>query len=67
MEPSELDSEEIRQRREEQRRQDEQTEEFRNCQRNFEFGGCWTNPQLWKSELRERETECRIAGRSDIN
>ena len=67
LEPSELDSEEIRQRREEQRRQYEQTEEFRNCQRNSEFGGCWTNPQLWKSELRNRGTECRAAGRSDID
>lgn len=67
LEPSELDSEEIRQRREEQRREYEQTEEFRNCQRNSEFGGCWTNPQLWKSELRDEGTECRIAGRSDID
>ena len=67
LEPSELDSEEIRQEREEQRRAYEQTEEFRNCQRNSEFGGCWTNPQLWKSELRDTGTGCRIAGRSDID
>ena len=67
LEPSELDSEEIRQEREEQRRAYEQTEEFRNCQRNSEFGGCWTNPQLWKSELRDTGTECRVAGRSDID
>lgn len=63
LEPSELDSEEIRQEREEQRREYEQTEEFRNCQRNSEFGGCWTNPQLWKSELRDEGTVCRIIGR----
>lgn len=67
LEPSELDSEEIKREREEQRRQYEQTEEFRNCQRNSEFGGCWTNPQLWKSELRDTGTECRVAGRSDID
>lgn len=63
LEPSELDSEEIKQRREEQRREYEQTEEFRNCQMNSEFGGCWTNPQLWKSELRDEGTVCRIIGR----
>ena len=63
LEPSELDSEEIRQRREKQRREYEQTEEFRNCQMNSEFGGCWTNPQLWKSELRDEGTDCRIIGR----
>ena len=63
LEPSELDSEEIRQRREEQRREYEQTEEFRNCQMNSEFGGCWTNPQLWKSELRDEGTVCRVIGR----
>ncbi len=67
LEPSELDSEEIRQEREKQRRAYEQTEEFRNCQKNSEFGGCWTNPQLWKSELRDTGTECRAAGRSDID
>ena len=67
LEPSELDSEEIRQRREERRREYERTEEFRNCQRNSEFGGCWTNPQLWKSELRDVGTECRVAGRSDTD
>ena len=59
--PSELDSEEIRRKREEQRRKYEQTEEFRNCQANSaEFGGCWTNPQLWKSDLRDDGTFCRI-------
>ncbi|MYB26203.1 MAG: hypothetical protein F4X32_01695 [Candidatus Dadabacteria bacterium] len=63
LESSELDSEQIRQRREELRREYEQTEEFRNCQRNSEFGGCWTNPQLWKSELRDEGTVCRITGR----
>ena len=63
LEPSELDSEEIRRKREERRREYEQTEEFRNCQRNSEFGGCWTNPQLWKSELRDEGTICRIIGR----
>ena len=63
LEPSELDSEEIRQKREELRREYEQTEKFRNCQANSEFGGCLPNPQLWKSELGDEGTVCRIAGR----
>ena len=63
LEPSELDSEEIRQKREELRREYEQTEEFKNCQTNSQFGGCWTNPQLWKSELGDEGTVCRIRGR----
>ncbi len=66
--PSELDSEEIRRNRERLRREYEQTEEFRNCQKNsLEYGGCWTNPQLWKSDLRDDGTFCRIMGRSSID
>lgn len=72
LEPSELDSEEIRQEREEQRRAYEQTEEFRNCLDDYAgselIGFCrLKNPQLWKSELMDRGTECRVAGKSDID
>lgn len=72
LEPSELNSEEIKRKREEQRRAYEQTEEFRNCLDNHAgselIGFCQLeDPQLWKSELRDRGTECRVAGRSDID
>ncbi len=72
LEPSELNSEEIRRKREEQRRQHEQTEEFRNCLDDYVgselIGFCQLeDPQLWKSELRDTGTECRVAGRSDID